>query len=81
MAAERAIPISDPTADNLITIYPDGSYTPPTGITINNGGVAKFTVNFPANTNTCYIPFGEITFEQVETGKESPGGTVKVGSS
>jgi hypothetical protein len=81
MAAERAIPISDPSLSNSITINPDGTYTPPTGVTINNGGVAKFTVNFPPNTNTCYIPFGEIRFSQVETGKESPGGTVKVGSS
>lgn len=80
MAAERAIPISDAVSDpasNVITINADGTYTPPGGISINAGGVARFDVNFPPNTNTCYIPFGKITFAQelIEAG-----GTVKVGS-
>lgn len=76
MAAERAIPISD-SGSNVITINADGTYTPPGGISINAGGVAKFDVYFPPNTNTCKIPFGKITFTQelVEAG-----GTVKVGS-
>ena len=75
MAAERAIPISD--ASNVITIHSDGTYTPSGGVSINAGGVAKFEVHFPGTTNVCYIPFGEITFEQVEI---ETGGTVKVGS-
>jgi hypothetical protein len=81
MAAERAIPIpiSD-DADNVITINADGTYTPPGGVSINNGGVAKFDVTFPANTNTCYIPIGPITFAQVSEDSATTGGTVKVGS-
>jgi hypothetical protein len=76
MAAERAIPISD-SGSNVITINADGTYSPPGGVSINAGGVAKFDVYFPPNTNTCHIPFGKITFSQelVEAG-----GTVKVGS-
>ncbi|MGH9503255.1 MAG: hypothetical protein ACRD20_10440 [Terriglobales bacterium] len=84
MAAERAIPIpiADP-ASNVITINADGSYTPSTGVSINAGGVAKFDVTYPPNTNTCYITFGTITFAQVdqESGTTgTTGGTVKVGS-
>jgi hypothetical protein len=81
MAAERAIPIpiSD-DANNVITINADGTYTPPGGISINNGDVAKFDVTFPANTNTCYIPIGPITFAQVAQESDTTGGTVKVGS-
>ena len=76
MAAERAIPISD-LDSNVITINADGTYDPPGGVSINEGGVAKFKVHFPDNANTCHIPFGKITFTQelVEAG-----GTVKVGS-
>ena len=76
MAAERAIPISN-SASNVITINADGTHTPSGGVSINAGGVAKFEVNFPPNTNTCYIPFGEITFTQERV---DAGGTVKVGS-
>ena len=76
MAAERAIPISH-SASNVITINTDGTHTPPGGVSINAGGVAKFEVNFPPNTNTCYIPFGKITFTQEPV---EAGGTVKVGS-
>jgi hypothetical protein len=81
MAAERAIPIpiSD-DANNVITINADGTYTPSDGVSINNGGVAKFDVNFPAGTNTCYIPIGPITFAQVSEDSATTGGTVKVGS-
>lgn len=81
MAAERAmpIPIGDPT-NNVITVNSDGTYDPPGGVSINAGGVAKFEVNFPANTNTCYIPFGIITFAQVNQDFDTTGGTVKVGS-
>jgi len=76
MAAERAVPISD-SGSNVITINADGTYSPSGGVSINAGGVAKFAVYFPTNTNTCHIPFGKITFTQelVEAG-----GTVKVGS-
>jgi hypothetical protein len=74
--AERAIPISD-SGPNEITINANGTHTPPGGVRINNGGVAKFTVIFPPNKNTCYIPFGQITFEQEDT---ETGGSVKVGS-
>ena len=74
MAAERVIPISD---SNVITINADGTYTPAGGVSINAGGVAKFEVHFPASNNTCYIPFGDITFGKVAI---EAGGTVKVGS-
>lgn len=76
MAAERTIPISK-SVSNVITINADRTYSPPGGISINAGGVAKFEVNFPPNTDTCYIPFGEITFKQERV---DAGGTVKVGS-
>jgi hypothetical protein len=76
MAAERAIPISDP-APKVITINEDGTYAPPGGVSINPGGVVRFDVQLPPGTNTCHIPFGKITFTQelIEAG-----GTVKVGS-
>ena len=77
MAAERAIPIVD--SNNKITVNPDGTYTPPGGVTINSGGVVKFDVNFPPNTNTCYIHLGPITFGLEKT-SGIVGGTVKVGS-
>ena len=76
MAAERAIPISN-SGSNVITVNADGTISPPGGVSINAGGVAKFEVVFPDKTNTCHIPFDKITFTQelVESG-----GTVKVGS-
>ena len=67
-------------AANEITINSDGSYSPTGGVQINAGGVAKFTVNYPSGTNTCFIPFAQITFSYVDETAETGGNTVKVGS-
>ena len=79
MAQPAPAPEGTP-APNEITINIDGSYSPTGGVQINAGGVAKFTVNYPAGTNTCFIPFGQITFSYVEETVETGGNTVKVGS-
>jgi hypothetical protein len=63
-----------------ITIKPDGTYTPSTGVEINPGGVVKFDVTFPPGTNTCYVPFGIIEFKQEVRRRAGGGGTIKVGS-
>ena len=68
------------TATNKITIHCDGTYTPSGGVSINPGGVVKFEVEFCPNTNTCFIPFGEITFKQVNRTPKTGVPTIKVGS-
>jgi hypothetical protein len=68
----------DATKD--ITINADGTYSPDGGVSINPGGVVKFDVTYPANTNTCSITFGSITFSQVDEPSDTGGNTVKVGS-
>ena len=65
-------------ASPTITIYSDGTYSPPTGVEINPGGVVKFDVEFPAGNDICIIPFGAISFGTSKI-KVAPG-TVKVGS-
>jgi hypothetical protein len=79
MAQAAPAPEGTPAA-NEITINSDGSYSPTGGVQINAGGVAKFTVNYQPGTNTCFIPFGPITFSYVEETEETGGNTVKVGS-
>jgi len=79
MAQPAAAPEGTPQA-NEITINSDGSYSPTGGVQINEGGVAKFTVNYQPGTNTCYIPFGQITFANVADTTGTGGNTVKVGS-
>lgn len=64
-------------APPTITIYPDGTYTPPGGVSINPGGVVKFDVTYPAGANTCYVAL-DITFGQEAA--LAPVGTIKVGS-
>ena len=79
MAQPAPAPEGTPAA-NEITINSDGSYSPTGGVQINAGGVAKFTVNYQPGTNTCFIPFGQITFSYVDETVETGGNTVKVGS-
>jgi hypothetical protein len=67
-------------APGEIDIAADGTYTPLGGLTINNGGVAKFDVTYPAGMNTCTIPFGAITFSYVADPDGTGSGTIKVGS-
>lgn len=67
-------------ASNKITIYSDGSYDPPGGVQINPGGVVQFDVEYPSGENTCYIPFGTITFSYVARIPKTGSGTIKVGS-
>lgn len=65
-------------APPTITIYPDRTYTPPGGVSVNPGGVVKFDVTYPSGKNTCYLTFGSITFG--EEPFHTPVGTIKVGS-
>jgi hypothetical protein len=65
---------------NKITIHCDGTYTPSGGVSINPGGIVQFDVEFCPNTNTCYIPFGEIAFENVTRTTKTGVPTIKVGS-
>jgi len=92
--AQRAIPHPITGAENEITVNEDGTYTPTDGVLINAGGVAKFTIKFPTGATECYIPFGQITFNNQAgainiatatagggvTADPDSGGTVKVGS-
>lgn len=66
-------------SSNEITINADGTYTPSTGVVINPGGEVKFAVNYPANTNTCTITFGTITFSYEPRATNTGGNTIKVG--
>jgi hypothetical protein len=68
------------SADNKITINADGTYSPPGGISINNGGVAKFDVTYPTGMNVCSIAIGQITFSYSDSVTGTTGGTVKIGS-
>lgn len=72
-------PALDATANasNELTINADGTYSP-SFIQINNGGVAKFDVTYPAGMTVCNIALGAITFSANDTG--TTGGTVKIGS-
>jgi hypothetical protein len=63
----------------LITINPDGTFTPTTGVVINPGGEVKFDVNYPAGMNTCTITFGSITFSYEAGVEGGPTNTIKVG--
>jgi hypothetical protein len=76
----QAAPAPMDTSDNKITINADGTYGPPGGITINNGGVAKFDVTYPAGMTVCNIALGAITFSVSEGDSDTTGGTVKIGS-
>lgn len=67
-------------ASKKITIYPDGTYDPPTGVVINPGGEVQFDVEFPPGMNTCKIPFGKITFSYSARVPKTASGTIKVGS-
>jgi hypothetical protein len=78
--AEPAPALEGNPQPNEITINSDGSYSPAGGVQINAGGVAKFTVTYPANTNVCYIPFGQISFSYDPNLDDTGGNTVKVGS-
>jgi hypothetical protein len=70
------------STDNKITVNADGTYSPPGGIRINNGGEAKFEVTYPQGMTVCNIPIGPITFSPSVDGgdKDTTGGTVKIGS-
>jgi hypothetical protein len=67
-------------ATNEIDIAADGTWTPPGGVTINNGGEAKFDITYPTGMNTCTITFGTITFSNVPDPDGTSSGTIKVGS-
>ena len=80
--AQRAtpFPVADPPESNKITINPDGTWSP-ASVTINNGGVVKFDVtSYPPGMNTCTVTIGSVTFSFSPDTKETPGGTIKVGS-
>lgn len=68
------------TASNKITINSNGTYSPTGGVSINPGGIVQFDVKYPTGTNTCYVPFGEITFKFVSRTPKTGSGTIKVGS-
>jgi hypothetical protein len=78
----RPAPAKTQAASNELTIDANGHYTPSTGISINNGGEAKFKVTYPAGMTVCNIPIGPITFSAGKKGEVKPGtgGTVKIGS-
>ena len=67
------------SADNKLTIYADGTYAPPGGISIDNGGEAKFDVTYPTGMTVCNIAL-TITFSASEGESDTTGGTVKIGS-
>jgi hypothetical protein len=80
--AQRAtpFPVGDPPASDKITIYQDGTWSPPS-VTINNGGIVNFDVpNYPPGMNTCSVTIGSVTFSFTPDSTETPGGTIKVGS-
>jgi hypothetical protein len=78
----RPGPAKTQDASNELKIDANGHYTPSSGITINNGGVAKFTVTYPTGKTVCHIPIGPITFSVSKENEKRPttGGTVKIGS-
>ncbi len=71
-----------------ITINPDGSHQPASGVSIGNQGEVRFVINFPPGTVHCTIPFGQVTFQSSTQARaaglvldpDSPGGTIKIGS-
>jgi len=78
----RPGPAKTQDASNELKIDANGNYTPSGGISINNGGVAKFTVAYPQSMTVCHIPIGPITFSASKEGEKRPGtgGTVKIAS-
>jgi hypothetical protein len=76
MAQPAPAPMDSP---NEITVYADGTFTPPTGVVINPGGVVKFEVTYPDGMNTCTIPFGPITFSSQAETSGTGNNTIKVG--
>lgn len=64
---------------NEIIVNADGTFTPPTGVVINPGGVVKFEVTYPDGMNTCTIPFCPITFSYQAETSGTGNNTIKVG--
>ncbi|MDP9337482.1 MAG: hypothetical protein M3P45_01300 [Acidobacteriota bacterium] len=75
MAQPGPAPIG--STSDTITVNADGTYSP-SSISINNGGVAKFDVTYPAGMTVCNIAIGGITFSVSDDA--TTGGTVKIGS-
>jgi hypothetical protein len=84
--AQRVSPL--PIVPPTITINPDGSHQPASGVSIGNQGEVRFVINFPPGTVHCTIPFGQVTFQSANQARaaghvldpNSPGGTIKIGS-
>ena len=79
-AAKTRLAAAKPFDDPFITIFPDGTYDPPSGVKITPGGVVKFKISGNPNGNTCYIPFGQISFGDEAQPGVAAVGTIKVGS-
>jgi hypothetical protein len=69
-------------ANNEITIYDDGSWDPPGGVTINPGGVVKIYLDagIPAGSIVTITFVNPIDIEPAVEGDLGGGGTIKVGS-
>ena len=80
MDAANEPPPMDTPASNEVDIAADATWTPLGGVTINNGGVAKFDVTYPTGMNTCTITFASVIFSFVADPDGTGSGTVKIGS-
>ena len=78
-----AQPATAPGTDPQFTIKSDGTWSPP-DLTINNGGVIKFEVNYPPNKKSCKVTISGVTFSAAAAPSSGrvgdPGDTVTVGS-